>query len=81
VDLVTARAVGSVAEVNRIAAPWLAPGGRVLHWKGAAFPEAERKEARRAAAGLRLVALPELDLGPPPPGPARLVIYARREAR
>jgi 16S rRNA (guanine527-N7)-methyltransferase len=77
VDLVTARAVGSTAEVNAIAAPWLAPKGRILHWKGENLPDAEVEEARRAAKGLGLVAVPEPALGSPPPGPARLLVYER----
>jgi 16S rRNA (guanine527-N7)-methyltransferase len=77
VDLVTARAVGSVAEVNRIGAPWLAPQGRIAHWKGENLAEAERAEAGREARGLGLRLAADLDLRPVPPGPARFVVYER----
>jgi 16S rRNA (guanine527-N7)-methyltransferase len=77
VDLVTARAVGTLEEVTRIAAPWLAPGGRIVHWKGESLDEAERAAGRAAALAAGLSPPLEIAFGPPPPGPARLVIVER----
>jgi 16S rRNA (guanine527-N7)-methyltransferase len=51
--LVTARAVGRIADVTRAAAGLLAPGGILVHYKGALGGE-EREEGARAAAKLGL---------------------------
>jgi 16S rRNA (guanine527-N7)-methyltransferase len=58
-DLVTARAVGGLDEVLRDAAPWLAPGGRCLHWKPDAVDPAERAAADAVAAKAGLRPLPD----------------------
>jgi 16S rRNA (guanine527-N7)-methyltransferase len=81
VDLVTARAVGTLEEVARIAAPWLAQGGRLLQWKGESLTEGERRAGRASARSVGLVELDEPDLGVPPPGPAHLVVYERPAGR
>lgn len=52
-DLVTVRAVASLAVVAEYAAPLLKPGGSVLVWRGARDAEAEL-EGHRAAAELGL---------------------------
>jgi 16S rRNA (guanine527-N7)-methyltransferase len=76
-DLVTLRAVGSVAEGNRLAAPLLGPGGLVVHWKRPTQAEVEGREARAAAARLGLVRCPDVPHGG---GAAVLVVYERGEA-
>ncbi|MDJ0975001.1 MAG: class I SAM-dependent methyltransferase [Planctomycetota bacterium] len=77
VDLITARGVGSLADVNRLAAPLLAPGGRVLHWKATNTPAAELTEGDAVAQGLGWSARREWRFEPVPPGPSRLVGYER----
>ncbi|MFV1958735.1 MAG: 16S rRNA (guanine(527)-N(7))-methyltransferase RsmG [Planctomycetota bacterium] len=76
VDLVTVRAVGTLAASTRIAAPWLAPGGRVVHWKGRGLVEKEIEAGRAAArvGGLRARPWVECD---DEAGPAHLVVYER----
>lgn len=76
VDLVTVRAVGTLAETTKIAAPWLAPTGRIAHWKGRTLAEEEIRlgAATAQAAGLR--ALPALDFDDEA-GPAHLLLYER----
>jgi len=57
VDLVTVRAVGPLAEATKEAAPWLAAGGRIAHWKPSKIAPSEAAEgdaAARAAGLLRL---------------------------
>jgi 16S rRNA G527 N7-methylase RsmG len=76
-DLVTVRAVGSLAETTRMAAPWLAPGGRVVHWKAFDLDGAERAEGERAARAEGLAPLPDRAFEPGRPGPGRLVLYER----
>jgi 16S rRNA (guanine527-N7)-methyltransferase len=49
-DLVLARAVATIAELARLARPLLAPGGRLLAWKG------QRREAEAELAALRALA-------------------------
>ncbi len=51
-DLVLARAVAPLAELARLARPLLAPGGRLLAWKG------QRREAEAELAALRAQAGP-----------------------
>jgi len=53
--LVTARAVGRLAEVTRIAGPLLAPKGMLLHYKGGGLDATELAEGEGAARRLRLV--------------------------
>lgn len=79
VDLVTVRAVGTLAETTRLAAPWLAPGGRIAHWKGERLASAELDagEAAATACGLHVLPLQHFD---DDVGPRRLVIYERRNA-
>jgi 16S rRNA (guanine527-N7)-methyltransferase len=76
VDLVTARAVGTLEETIRIAAPWLVPGGVVAQWKGVNLTEDERSAGSLAAARAGLGALRERRF-PVPPGPACLVLCSR----
>ncbi len=77
VDLVLARGVGPLAEVTRIAAPWLAPGGRLVQWKAAELDPEERRQGEREAAHAGLVVYNDEPFSPPRPGPGRLVLYGR----
>jgi len=54
-DLVLVRAVGTLGDTTRIAAPFVGPGGRLVHWKGPGLRADELEEGRRAAAGAGLV--------------------------
>lgn len=54
VQLVTLRAVTSIREGNRLAAPLLAPGGRVVHWKRAGQIDREAGEGDAIARKLGL---------------------------
>lgn len=76
-DLVTARGVGTLADVTTMAAPWLARGGRLVHWKSADLADDERAAGLKVARQAGLTALPDLVFDPPRPGPGRLVIYER----
>jgi 16S rRNA (guanine527-N7)-methyltransferase len=76
-DLVLARGVGTLEEVVRMAAPWVARGGRIVQWKGATLDEAERRAGERGARGGNLKVLPDVTFDPPTPGPGRLVVYER----
>jgi 16S rRNA (guanine527-N7)-methyltransferase len=80
VDLATARAVGTLEETIRIAAPWLAPGGVIAQWKGANLSAEESAAGERAARGAGLGGLVERRF-PVPPGPARLVLCSRPARR
>lgn len=51
VDVVTARAVGSLADLVEVGLPLLRPGGRLIAWKRGAIDE-ELAAGARAAAGL-----------------------------
>jgi len=75
-DLVTVRAVGTLEEAARIAAPWLAPGGRLAHWKGRGLAKAERRAGEKAAraGGLRPLPVQAFD---DDAGPGHLVVYER----
>jgi 16S rRNA (guanine527-N7)-methyltransferase len=75
-DLVTLRAVGPLAETTKLAAPLLAPCGRIVHWKSAALSAAEREDGARAAAGLGLRVLDDIEQ---PVGDGLLLVYARPE--
>ncbi len=77
-DVVTARAVGPLDVVTKIAAPLLAPGGRVAHWKGDALHEAEEEAGREVARSRGLTVPAALQLGR---GPSRIVIYERPSGR
>lgn len=76
-DLVTARGVGPLAAVNRLAAPLLAPGGRVMHWKATDLDVAELAEGDRVAAACGWRPHRAWRFEPAPPGPGRLIVYAR----
>jgi 16S rRNA G527 N7-methylase RsmG len=85
VDLVVARAVGEIAPVTKEAAPWLAPGGRIVHWKPGGLDgiqedgRAERAAGAKTAAGLGLVSLPDVEFRVPgAAAPRRLVVFERR---
>ena len=73
-DLVTLRAVGPLADTTHLAAPFLAPGGRIVHWKGENLDAAERAEGAEAARahGLRIA-----DPVPQPDGRGVFIIYVR----
>lgn len=49
VELVTARAVGALVELVRIAAPWLAVGGDLVCWKGSSLTAEELADAGELA--------------------------------
>ena len=54
-DLITARAVGSIAKVTREAAGLLRKHGLLLHYKGGALSEEEVQQGYKAAKSARLV--------------------------
>lgn len=56
-DLVLLRAVGALGPTTSLGAPFVAPGGRLVHWKGQGLDAAERQEGERVARALGLVAL------------------------
>jgi 16S rRNA (guanine527-N7)-methyltransferase len=64
-DVVTARALGSLAVILEYAAPLLADGGHVVAWKGAVTPE-ESAAGLAAAQILGLEPLPVLSVTPFP---------------
>ena len=74
-DVVTVRAVAALGPTTRLAAPLLAPGGVVVHWKSNDLAAAEREEGARVARALGLV--PRDDVVAPSLASARLVIYER----
>jgi 16S rRNA G527 N7-methylase RsmG len=77
-DLVTVRAVGDLAPTTKEAAPWVAPGGRVVHWKPAALDPAERSEGVVAARAAGLVPLPDVEFAVGErAGGRRLVVFER----
>ena len=59
-----------------VAAPWLAPEGRIAHFKGEGLEASEEAEGARAAAraGLRVLPVRRYD---DPWGPARLLVHER----
>lgn len=78
VDLVMVRAVGEIAPTTKEAAPWLARGGRIVHWKPGALSAEEREAGLRAAATLKLTPLPDVEFAFGEPGaPRRLVRFER----
>ena len=77
VDLVTVRAVGDLASTTREAAPWLARGGRIVHWKAAALDAVERAAGDAMARSLRLEALPDVEFTLGSGAARRLVTYER----
>ncbi len=78
VDLVTVRAVADLAPTTKEAAPWLAPGGRIVHWKAFGLDPVERAAGLALAKGYGLRALEDLEFRVPGAGSARrLVVYER----
>ncbi|GEM_PF-1988258 len=53
-DLILTRATGTIAAMNRLAAPLLHPGGSLFHWKSEKVAPKERKEGLICAKKLRL---------------------------
>lgn len=77
-DLVTVRAVGDVAPTTKEAAPWVAPGGRIVHWKPAAMDPAEREAGLAAARAAGLAPLPDVEFAVGErAGGRRLVVFER----
>jgi 16S rRNA G527 N7-methylase RsmG len=78
VDLVTVRAVGDLAPTTKEAVPWLAPRGRIVHWKPSPVKEAERTEGDAAAKNAGLAVLGDVVFRVPGAAADRgLVIYER----
>lgn len=77
-DLVTARAVGPLADTTRMAAPLLARGGRLVHWKTDDLRASEREQGLRGAHAEGLRALD--DIRKPEVADARLVRFERGPA-
>jgi len=78
VDLVTVRAVGDLAPTTREAAPWLARGGRIVHWKAGALDPAERVAGDEAARATGLSTEPDVEFELGSGAKRRLVVYAAR---
>ncbi len=76
-QLVLARGVGTLAEVARIAIPWLARSGRLVQWKGSDLEPVERRAGEQVARRAELKLQHDVVFDPPRPGPGRLVIYRR----
>lgn len=76
VDLVTVRAVGTLEAAVAVARPWLAPGGRLAHWKGRGLEHRETGAGAAAARRAGLVVLPVLSFDDEA-GPRHLVLYER----
>ncbi len=77
-DLVTARAVGELAPVAKEAAPWLAKGARLVHWKPGALSDEERRAGEEAARRLGLAVRPDVEFrSEGAAAPRRLVVYER----
>jgi len=73
-DLVTLRAVGSLAATTPLAAPLLGPCGRMVHWKRRALSAEERRDGEASARAVGLSVLADVDQ---PVGPDLLIVYAR----
>ncbi len=76
-DLVTLRAVGPLDETTRLAAPLLAPGGRVVHWKKPDLAADERAAGESVARQLGLEVLPDVT---DPRSDGILVVYRKPAA-
>ena len=76
-DLVTLRAVTSLEEGNRLAAPLLARGGLVVHWKREAMLRKEAPDGDATGRGLGLKRVGEVPHG----DDAVLVVYERVGSR
>ena len=74
-DLVTVRAVGPLDETTKVAAPLLAPGGRLVHWKTDDLDAAERDAGCAMAATVGLRPLP--DVQQRAVADARLIVFER----
>ena len=79
-DLVVVRAVGPLAPTTKEAAPWLARGGRLVHWKSADVSDDERREGLAAATAAGLVARPDVAFTVSPAHPPRLLVVYERPA-
>ncbi|MHC4222757.1 MAG: 16S rRNA (guanine(527)-N(7))-methyltransferase RsmG [Planctomycetota bacterium] len=79
-DLVTARAVGRVADVTRSAATLLKPGGILVHYKGREPDENELAEGRRVARGIGLEQRPPLCYELPPDMGRSVVLTVNRSS-
>jgi 16S rRNA (guanine527-N7)-methyltransferase len=79
-DLVTARAVGRVAEVTRSAAALLKPGGILVHYKGREPDEKELADGRRVARGLGFEQRPPLSYDLPPDMGRSVVLTVNRSS-
>lgn len=77
-DLVTLRAVGPLDETTRLAAPLLAPCGRIVHWKSAALSADERRAGAEMARSEALDVLRDVQQ---PYGDGLLIVMARPESR
>lgn len=77
-DLVMARAVGPLAETTKIAAAFLAPGGRLVQWKSQELDPQERAEGRKAA---KAAALDVLEDQGQAAGGGLLILYERPRPR
>ena len=60
--------------------PWLARGGRLVHWKSADVSDDERREGLAAAAAAGLVARPDVAFTVSPAHPPRLLVVYERPA-
>jgi len=79
--LVTARAVGRLAEVNRFAGPLLAPRGLLVHYKGGGLEADEIEEGQAVARRLRLTQSPPLPYALPPDQARALVLVVNPPRR
>ncbi|MAB88736.1 MAG: 16S rRNA (guanine(527)-N(7))-methyltransferase RsmG [Planctomycetes bacterium] len=77
-SLVTARAVGSLAEMIVESADIIAPGGSLVVWKGDDLDDTERSEGASAANSAGLTALDDITYDVY--RPSRLVRYSRPES-
>jgi 16S rRNA G527 N7-methylase RsmG len=75
VDLVTVRAVGDLAPTTHEAAPWLASGGLVVHWKAGTLDPAERVAGDAEARAARMSPRPDVAFTLPSGAARRLVAY------
>jgi hypothetical protein len=70
--------VADLAPTTKEAAPWLAPGGRIVHWKASGLDPAERAAGLSLAKGHGLRAVEDLEFHVPGAKlPRRLVVYER----
>lgn len=77
VDLVTARAVGSLEAILKVVAPWLSRDGRIALWKSRALTDDERAAGERAARKGKLRPEPAIPYDVPGARAGQLIVYAR----